>query len=246
MTATRNVKTLEDYPDNTISQFPWESFVKIFMAYLADHGLNQSITNEQKKVLFHIANDYLGWRSGMRDLPAQAFLLDYRNCEKLMERTNSKLKDLQAFLKEEGSDNSGASTASLARDILTKITRLRGKLEDVFNDQRQMITGKRSLLSNRSIKTLELEFTIDLERFITLEFSTFTAEERNILIGATFAEAGLDLDLENLHELIPTRVSRAKEYYRENYSDPGVWRVYSYLGARTKVKKEQGQAKSQK
>ena len=216
------------------------------MAYLADHGLNQSITNEQKKVFFHIANDYLGWRSGMRDLPTQVFLLDYRNCEKLMEKTKNKLKDLQALLKEEASDNSGASTASLACNILTKITRLRGKLEDVFDDQRQKITGKRSLLSNRSTKTLELEFTIDLERFITLEFSTFTAEERNSVIGATFAGAGLDLDLENLHELIPMRVSRAKEYYRENYSDPGAWRVYSYLGARRKVKKEQGQEKRQK
>ena len=245
--GTRDGSMLGDYLENTTFQLRWDLFLKAFTAYLKANGLNQSITYEQKRIAFEVTKDYLGWQSGMRALPKDTFLQDYDRCEKLMAETEEKLEELRMFLITK-LDNSRPTTASLARAIIEELAVLRNKLDDIFFDQRHRIGGKRRLLSNVSRKTLELEFTIDLLWFIAEEFPSYTAEERNILIGAMFAGAKPDLDFEDfekLPELIPMRVLRAQAHYAECYSNPGVERVYSYLGAKQKVKK-QNQEKKQK
>jgi hypothetical protein len=131
MISTRNGKALEDYLDNAISQLSRESFVKIFVAYLGQHSLNQFVTNEQKEIFFEIANEYMGWQSGIRALPKQWFLQDYDSAEKLMAQTATKCEELQAFFTQKR-ENSRPTTALLARDIIKEIAVLRNKLDNTF------------------------------------------------------------------------------------------------------------------
>jgi hypothetical protein len=248
MTAVKAKPTLDDYLASGRSDITRESFVKRFSAFLGAHDLDYKVLKKQMDELFEIADDHLRETSGMRAVDTAMLLRDYGNCQKVIKDTRKRLKNLQVYLEKDTEE--GGFTASLARSLTDELKALVERAEDVFSDTMSKIDGKKSLLQQIKVtrKTAQRELTHDLLTFIEIEFPTLNKKERNVLVGATMAGAGLysKTTLESDAgpvEPIPMKVSRAKRHHRQYYLDPGVERAYPAIIVR---KKKQSQGKSQK
>jgi hypothetical protein len=245
--STESEKTPVEYLEEASSGIRRESFEKRFLDFLTAHDLDYSVHKRQMDVFFDIADEHLRERSAMRAMKKRCFLQDYGRCEKLMDDTEKKLEKfqqcLQAVLRK--SSSPAPWTSSLARSITTEISSLQRKLEERFFDERHDIALQRSILSKLALKTAGNEFTLDLVKYMADEFPTFGEPERNVLVGAVMAGAGLYTSAElesdaDPVERIPMKIWRAKRHYKKYYAGEG--RVYSHIKPKKQKNKQKKQA----
>jgi hypothetical protein len=160
---------------------------------------------------------------------------DYETCEKLIRKTGKELERLELKLRKL-TGRERPNTASVTRHILRKITALQSTLFETGHTK----TTYRTLVQAPSPKTAQTEFTLDLVMFIRDEFRGISGKNRNVLVGAATAAAGLftaaELKVDKAYGLdrIPMRIQRAEEHYKKNYRKAGIERVFLHIGKRSR------------
>jgi hypothetical protein len=249
MTSSTDERNPDEYIEQVSTGVTRESFEKAFRSFGPVQHLLPLIDKNAMDILFEIADHYLHHYFGVRAMDKRLLCQDYGTWEKLLSGTDSRLEELQNFM--QSFIRSGRPrTSSRARAMLKETRAFHRKLDNRFLGEEFRIRGWQFLLSVLNGKTAVYEYTPDLEAFIKGEFSKLHREDKDVLIAAAMAGARMYTAAERADPCvvnrIPMQVSRAKRHYKRYYSDPDVGRVSSYLNAKRKVKKKQGQDKTQK
>lgn len=218
--AKRNQKTLRKDSAPTIQ---YESFRKRFSDFLVAHDLDGKVKTSQLGAFFEIAQVHLEQQASIRSRERTDPSRDHRDSQKLIRGLRKRFEELVSYVNQ-AEKTRGPLTASLARSSIRGVTALRAKLENYES----IIRSQKSLLSMNQdfLKNADVELTIDLINFIAEEFQDCTPSQRNVLIGASFAGAGLFNERTLEEEAgpigpIPMKVSRAKKRVEGLYGVPG-------------------------
>jgi hypothetical protein len=191
-----------------------ESFAKTDPA----QNLLRQLTPEQMDDFFTIADSYLRERAGTPTTKTKRELLaDYRRCDKLMKGTQQRIDKLRKFA-EQSLTTGRSRTGPVARHIITQLDSFAESLDSDFYDVRHSVDLQKRRLPQFLVKNLPDEYVMDLEVFIEKEFPSLVRKNRNILIAAALAGAGLSSG-DDLLGLIPMKVSRAKKHHRKAFID---------------------------
>jgi hypothetical protein len=204
----------------------FETFKRRFSEFLAVHGLEAKVEKTQTEAFFEIVQEHLREKADLSAAKKEILLCDHRDCEKLIKGIRKRLKDLVSYLDKFGKAP-GPLTASLALESIEKIAS-EPTWKDLLSGQEAIIRSQKALRSmiKDTVKNADRELTIDLLSFIVEEFAGCPQRERNVLIGATLAGAGLYdekilADDAGPVERIPMKVSRAKKRNEAIYSVSG-------------------------
>ena len=249
MSANADKRSPDEYIETASTGVTRESFENGFRSFKPTERLIALIDQGAMDILFSIADDYLHHDTGVREMDRRSMGQDYGNWQKLLAGAEPQLEELQQFMK--SFIRSGRPrTSSRARAMLKETKAFQRKLDDRFFSKEYRIRAQQAHLSVLKIKTAVYEYTLDLEAFIRDEFPTLGKLDRETLIAAAMAGARIYTASERndpfVVDRIPMQVSRAKQYYKKCYSDPGAGRVYSYRSTRKKVKNKQDKEKKQK
>lgn len=198
------------------------------------------VNAEQMDEFYTIAEQY---RRDALNLPAvgenrQALLDDAKNSKALMAGIRQRLNETQQFITASTPPEPGAA-ATLAEDAQAQIASVQRRLEEEFEFECCRIEALVKRLSAKSAQHAELEFTLDLLRFVRNSFRRRTAYQRRRLAEAAMAGAGSFTENELKGSTQPRRArmrfSRAKKYQEEMYPEG---RVYAYGKMLGKKKQE--------
>jgi len=234
MALRKNQKTLRNYPEQGPSNLTFEAFRRRFSKFLEAHDLDTKVKTGSMVTFFEIVQEHMQEKASRETARKAIVLRDHGDCEKLIKGIRNRLKQLVDYL-EHAKKAKSSLTSSLARSSIKKLTQKRPPkptseptLEDLLTSQEVILRSQRAMLSmiKDAVKNADRELTIDLLNIIAVEFPGCTEKERDVLIGATFAGAGL-YDENTLGddsgpvERVPMKVSRAKKRIEDLYSVPG-------------------------
>jgi hypothetical protein len=245
MTPAKRKGTLHDYLDRgeQAVSLTFDSFSQRFGDFLVAHNLSEKVDIAERRELFDIAAQHLREQSGMRAMDRDTLEKDFRNTEKLIRESNDHLTAFLGVLKQH--ETKGPVTASLAQSVTEEVRRLQAELSRLSFSMRHKIQGYKSMLSaiDQTRKAAGQELMIDLIAYIEAVFPEWAQREKDALIGATFAGAGLYdektlADDPGAVERIPMKVSRAKGRLKRFYGSPDESRVYpSVVIRRTRARR---------
>jgi hypothetical protein len=230
MALRKNQKTLRDYPEQESSSLTFEAFRKRFSDFLEAHDLDDKITASQMAAFLEIVQEHVREEASWEATRKAIRLRDHRECEKLIKGIRNRLRFLGDYL-EQAKKTGGPLTASLARSSIKKLTpkptlepRPEPTWEDLLTGQEAIIRAQNAMLSmiKDTAKNADRELTIDLLNSIIEECPDCSEKNRDALIGAVFAGAGL-YDEKTLADdagpvgRIPMKVSRAKKRIEDLY-----------------------------
>ena len=222
-------------------------FQKLFDQSDPAQKLLAQLSPEQMDGFFIIADRYLRELAGTPKTKAKrALLADYRRCEELMAGTENQISGFREYA--QGFLTPGPSrTGPVALRIITRLDSLAKKLESDFYAIRHSIDIQEDRIPQLLVKNLTDDFVMNLEVFIGNEFSTLDRKNKDVLIAAALAGAGVFTQRElkkgeDLLGRIPMKVSRARKHFQKQITDnptfdgycdpPG--RVFPILKARKK------------
>lgn len=227
-------RKLRNEPEKGSTNLTLEAFQDRFIDFLVSHGLDTKVKTPQVAAFLEIVQEHLREKANWEAARKAIRLRDRGDCEKLIKGIRNRLKQLVDYL-EQAKKTRGPLTSSLARSSIKNLTPKRPPkptseptLEDLLTSQEVILRSQRAMLSiiKDAVKNADRELTIDLLNFITEEFPDSTEKDRDVLIGAAFAGAGL-YDENTLADdagpvgRIPMKVSRAKQRIEDLYSVPG-------------------------
>jgi hypothetical protein len=251
----------EERPDESIENAQTgvtrQSFEQRFRRFFTEgfdksdpcHKLLGKIIRKQMDGFFTIADTFTRELAGTPGTKKKRKLLaDYRNSEKLMAGTEERINEVREFARQ--FVTTGRSrTGPVARHILTQLDSLQKRLDSDFDAIRHSIDIQKRRIPQFLVKTLAHDLLLDLEKYIGNEFPKLDRKNRDILIAAALAGAGVftPQELKNGEDIlsrIPMKVWRAKKHWKsviDNQTDiegnTPAGRVFTVLRARKKKQK---------
>jgi hypothetical protein len=193
------------------------------------------ISRRQMDAFYTIAMAY--WQS-IEEAPDRAqrrtIAQDLEKCEQLVATCKEELGKLTTTVRSHQNEK-WPQASGLGRDILKEVADWQERLRGVDQEWEPSRRARKSTLSVKTKKTLELEFTIDLELLLRAEFSELRTKDSDGLVAAAMAAAKAVTKSETkntvklLVSLIPSKRSRARKHLKENYTDPEIPRCYPWL-----------------
>lgn len=244
MTTSTDKRSPDECIENASTGVTRESFEKAFREFGPAQPLLALIDKNAMDQLFTIADEHLRYDISVRAMDRRSMGQDYGRWEKLLSGAERRLEELEEFVKGFIQPQSPRASSE-ARAMLTQTRAFKRSLDRLFFGVEYRVRARRDQVLMLSVKSSVYEFTLDLDAFIRNRFPELKTKDREALLAAAMAGAGMytktELQDSSGVARMPMQVSRANKYYKQTYSDRGVGRVYSYLGAGKKVKKKQNQ-----
>jgi len=231
-----------DQTDNEQPFLTRQDFEERFRRYRdARRGAIVEVTVDQMDVFYAIAEEFV---RDSRNLPGpgedrKSQVDDAKNSKARMKGMKDRLDEVGRLLSPPIAPEQ--ATTILPQSTRKELTAFRRDLEEEFEFEGRRLEAVKSRASTKLARHAELEFTLDLLRFVRDSFPNLTDRKRRGLVEAAMAGAGCFTKSEIMARTQPTglrmKFKRAEEYKNKMYPDG---RFYPHLGLLRKKKQEVG------